>query len=52
LLDGLEDVADADPYMITIWATMSARIASITGDPVRALRAANRGIADRHGSRR
>ncbi|MGW1562653.1 ATP-binding protein [Streptomyces sp. NPDC002144] len=45
LLDGLEEVAGADPYMITIWATMSARTAAIIGDPVQALRATQRGIA-------
>ncbi|MFI5934064.1 AAA family ATPase [Actinoplanes sp. NPDC051494] len=45
LLDRLEAVAGADPYMATVWATFTARIASIVGDPVRALRAADRGIA-------
>lgn len=45
LLDVLEDVAGEDPYMITIWATFAARIASNVGDPVQALRGAERGIA-------
>jgi ATP/maltotriose-dependent transcriptional regulator MalT len=45
LLDSLEAVAGNNPYRITIWATMVARIASIVGDPVWALRAADRGIA-------
>ncbi|MFS8201683.1 ATP-binding protein [Streptomyces sp. CWNU-52B] len=45
LLDLLEDVAGEDPYMVTVWATMSARTASIAGDPVWASRAAERGIA-------
>ncbi|MER5431790.1 BTAD domain-containing putative transcriptional regulator [Streptomyces sp. NPDC002588] len=45
LLDVLEDAAGEDPYMITIWATMAARIASMVGDPVQALRGAERGIA-------
>ncbi|MFF0086998.1 BTAD domain-containing putative transcriptional regulator [Streptomyces canus] len=45
LLDVLEDVAGEDPYMITIWATFAGRIASNGGDPVQALRGAERGIA-------
>ena len=45
LLDGLEIVAADNPYRITVWATMAARIASIVGDPQWALRAAERGIA-------
>ncbi|WP_051807196.1 ATP-binding protein [Actinoplanes subtropicus] len=45
LLDVLENRAGEDPYMITVWATFGARIASIAGDPMRALRAAQRGIA-------
>ncbi|MFI0774015.1 BTAD domain-containing putative transcriptional regulator [Streptomyces sp. NPDC021212] len=45
LLDVLKDVAGEDPYLITIWATFAARIASNVGDPVQALRGAERGIA-------
>ncbi|GGR90572.1 hypothetical protein GCM10010269_32190 [Streptomyces humidus] len=44
LLDVLEDVAGEDPYMITVWATFAARTASMIGDPVQALRGAERGI--------
>ena len=46
LLDALEAVTGDDPYAITVWATFVARIASIVGDPARALRAAERGIAE------
>ena len=45
LLDKLEAVAGNDPYMITVWATIAARIASIVGDPAWALQAARRGVA-------
>jgi len=45
LLDTLEAVAGDNPYRITIWATMVARIASVVGDPGWALPAADRGIA-------
>ena len=45
LLDTLEAVAGDNPYRITIWATMIARIASIVGEPGWALRGAERGIA-------
>ncbi|MET7478636.1 BTAD domain-containing putative transcriptional regulator [Streptomyces sp. NPDC005648] len=45
LLDVLQDAAGDDPYMITVWATMAARIASVVGDPVQALHGAERGIA-------
>jgi DNA-binding SARP family transcriptional activator/tetratricopeptide (TPR) repeat protein len=45
LLDTLEAVAGDNPYRITIWATMIARIASIVGEPAWALRGAERGIA-------
>ncbi|MET8520883.1 BTAD domain-containing putative transcriptional regulator [Nocardioides sp. NPDC004968] len=44
LLDRLE-AAGNDRYSVTIWATMAARIAAIAGDPVAAMRAADRGIA-------
>ncbi|MFI9485861.1 ATP-binding protein [Promicromonospora sp. NPDC052451] len=43
LLDRLE-TAGPDPYTVTVWATMSARIAVLIGDPVMALDAAERGI--------
>jgi tetratricopeptide (TPR) repeat protein len=45
LLDTLEAAAGDNPYRITIWATMIARIASIVGEPDWALRGAERGIA-------
>ncbi|MEU1606680.1 ATP-binding protein [Micromonospora matsumotoense] len=45
LLDGLEDLAGDDPYMVTVWACAATRIAVIVGDPVLALRASGRGIA-------
>ncbi|GAA0242617.1 ATP-binding protein [Cryptosporangium japonicum] len=45
LLDDLELAAGEDRYAITVWATISARTASIVGDPGWALRAAERGIA-------
>lgn len=45
LLDTLEDVAGDNPYRITIWATMIARIASLVGEPDWALSGAERGIA-------
>ncbi|MFK0106137.1 ATP-binding protein [Streptomyces sp. NPDC091217] len=45
LLDTMEAAAGDDPYVITVWATYSARVAALIGDPVRALRAAERGIA-------
>ncbi|MET9249901.1 BTAD domain-containing putative transcriptional regulator [Nonomuraea sp. NPDC003709] len=44
LLDRLEAAGD-DRYAVTVWATFGARIAAIVGDPVSALRAAERGIA-------
>lgn len=45
LLDELEVAAGEDRYAITVWATISARTASIVGDHGWALRAAERGIA-------
>lgn len=45
LLDALEATAGDNPYRITVWASMAARIAAIVGDPGAALRAAERGIA-------
>ncbi len=33
LLDTLEAAAGDDPYAITVWATIAARIAAIVGDP-------------------
>jgi DNA-binding SARP family transcriptional activator len=44
LLDRLENAGD-DRYTVTVWATMSARIAALVGDPAMALDAADRGIA-------
>jgi ATP/maltotriose-dependent transcriptional regulator MalT len=44
LLDTLEDAAGDDPYRITVWANIAARIASVVSDPALALRAAERGI--------
>jgi DNA-binding SARP family transcriptional activator len=45
LLDALEATAGDNPYRITVWASMAARIASIVGDPASAARAAELGIA-------
>jgi tetratricopeptide (TPR) repeat protein len=45
LFDALEVTAGDDPYMVTVWASMAARTAANIGDPARALRAAERGIA-------
>ncbi|MEV6801697.1 AAA family ATPase [Micromonospora rifamycinica] len=45
LLDGIEDLAGEDPYMVTVWACAATRIAVIVGDPALALRASGRGIA-------
>ncbi|MGI5438232.1 ATP-binding protein [Streptomyces shenzhenensis] len=44
-LDTMEDAAGDDPYVITVWAAYSARVAALIGAPARALRAAERGIA-------
>ncbi|MBL0888223.1 ATP-binding protein [Myceligenerans indicum] len=44
LLDRLE-AAGTDHYTVTVWATMSTRIAVIVGDPQAAMEAAERGIA-------
>ena len=41
----MEADARGDPYMTTVWATFTARIASMVGDPAQALRAAERGTA-------
>ena len=35
LLDTLEAAAGDNPYRITVWATMVARIAALVGDPAR-----------------
>jgi DNA-binding SARP family transcriptional activator len=45
MLDTLEGSAGDDPYVLTIWATFAARIASLAGDPVEALRVTELGIA-------
>ncbi|MFE5331329.1 BTAD domain-containing putative transcriptional regulator [Embleya sp. NPDC056575] len=45
LLDTMEAAAEDDPYVITVWATYSARVAALIGDPARALRAAEHGAA-------
>ncbi|MEU6379169.1 AAA family ATPase [Streptomyces sp. NPDC046909] len=45
LLDTMETAAGDDPYVITVWAAYSARVAALIGNPARALRAAERGIA-------
>jgi hypothetical protein len=45
LLDSIEATAGGNPYRITVWASIAARIASIAGDPAWALRAAKQGIA-------
>ncbi|MEU8149557.1 hypothetical protein [Nonomuraea sp. NPDC048901] len=44
LLDRLAAPGDA-PFTITVWAAHAARMEALIGDPVRALRAAERGIA-------
>ncbi|MEU7747580.1 BTAD domain-containing putative transcriptional regulator [Nonomuraea sp. NPDC049158] len=44
LLDRLAAPGD-DPFTITVWAAHTARMEALIGDPVRALRAAERGIA-------
>ncbi|AGZ41255.1 ATP-binding protein [Actinoplanes friuliensis] len=46
LLDTLEATAGDDPYAVTVWAAFSARVAAMVGDPVWALRVAERGIAE------
>lgn len=45
LFDFLESIAGAEPYLITVWATMACRTASLVGDPQWALQVAERGIA-------
>jgi len=45
ILDVLKGSAGGDPYVVTIWATFAARIASLAGDPAEALRVTERGIA-------
>ncbi len=45
LLDKLEVDAEDDPYAITVWAAFSVVTAALTGDPMWAARAAERGIA-------
>ncbi|GGP17978.1 AAA family ATPase [Nonomuraea glycinis] len=45
MLGMLERTAGDDPYVLTIWATFAARIASLTGDPAEALRVTELGIA-------
>ncbi|MCP2266065.1 BTAD domain-containing putative transcriptional regulator [Promicromonospora thailandica] len=43
-LDALETAAGEDPYAITVWAAFAVTVAALAGDPVWALRAAERGI--------
>ncbi|WP_459801982.1 ATP-binding protein [Herbidospora sp. RD11066] len=45
LLDAMEADAGDDPYVITVWASFAVTVAALAGDPVWALRAAERGIA-------
>ncbi|MEV6304562.1 AAA family ATPase [Actinoplanes sp. NPDC051861] len=45
VLDTLEAAGD-DPYAITLWAAFASTIAALAGDPARALRTAERGIAE------
>jgi hypothetical protein len=45
LLDTLESAAGSEPYMITVWAAIACRTASIAGEPEWALRVADRGIS-------
>jgi len=44
MLDMLEASAGDDPYVRTIWATFAARTATLSGDPVEALRVTELGI--------
>jgi DNA-binding SARP family transcriptional activator len=41
----VDTLEDSDPYVLTVWAAFAVRISALTGDPARALRAAERGIA-------
>ena len=43
--DAMEAAVGDDPYAITVWATSSARTASMVGDPAWALRVAAKGIS-------
>ncbi|GII59764.1 hypothetical protein Pth03_81530 [Planotetraspora thailandica] len=45
LLDAMEAASGDDPYVITVWAAFAVTVAALAGDPVWALRAAERGIA-------
>ncbi len=45
LLDTMEADAGDDPYVITVWGSFAVTVAALAGDPVWALRAAERGIA-------
>lgn len=45
LLDTMEAAAGDDRYVITVWAAFAATVAAVAGDPARALRVAERGIA-------
>jgi hypothetical protein len=45
LLNAMEAIAGDDTYAITVWASITTRIASVVGDSAQALRAAERGIA-------
>jgi hypothetical protein len=45
MLDMLE-AAGEDPYAITVWASFASTVAALAGDPVWALRTAERGVAE------
>ncbi|WP_436535525.1 ATP-binding protein [Actinoplanes sp. HUAS TT8] len=45
VLDTLEAAGD-DPYAITLWAAFASTIAALAGDPDRALRTAEKGLAE------
>ncbi|MEJ3746393.1 BTAD domain-containing putative transcriptional regulator [Actinomycetes bacterium KLBMP 9797] len=45
LLDTIEAATGDDPYVITVWAAFAVTVAVLAGDPPRALRVAERGIA-------
>jgi tetratricopeptide (TPR) repeat protein len=45
LFDRVETGADDDAYAVTVWAAFAVTAAALVGDPVWALRAAERGIA-------
>ncbi|MFJ6088438.1 BTAD domain-containing putative transcriptional regulator [Streptomyces sp. NPDC092369] len=45
LFDTIEATADGDAYVVTVWAAFACTAAALAGDPVQALRTAERGSA-------